>query len=111
MTYISLYLILAPLRTLTCWLAWWQVGDHSILLVQISRECTLSYLSTGISNLLRSTQAEVVLGQLSRYLASWVQSATYIYGFFNPYWKTRSFICVCKLFPFSAMNFTQAAKR
>jgi hypothetical protein len=42
------------------------------MLVQISRECTLPYLSTGISNLLQPAQAEVVLGQLSIYLASWV---------------------------------------
>ncbi len=41
------------------------------ILVQSSRECTLSYLSTGISNLLQPAQAEVVLGQLSTYLASW----------------------------------------
>jgi hypothetical protein len=42
------------------------------MLVQISWECTPSYISTGISNLLHQAQAEVVLGQLSRYLASWV---------------------------------------
>jgi hypothetical protein len=47
------------------------VGDPSVLLVQISRECTPPYLSTGISNLLQPAQAEVVLGQLSTYLASW----------------------------------------
>ncbi len=41
------------------------------MLVQISRECTPPYLSTGISNLLQLTQAEVVLGQLSSYLVSW----------------------------------------
>ncbi len=41
------------------------------LLVQISRECTPPYLSTGISNLLQPAQAEVVLGQRSTYLASW----------------------------------------
>jgi hypothetical protein len=40
--------------------------------VQISRECTPSYLSTGIPNLLQPAQAEVVLGQCSTYLASWV---------------------------------------
>ncbi len=39
--------------------------------MQISRECTPPYLSTGISNLLQPAQAEVELGQLSRYLASW----------------------------------------
>jgi hypothetical protein len=45
-----------------------------VLLVQISRECTPPYLSTGISNLLQPAQAaEVVLGQLSIYLASWVR--------------------------------------
>ncbi len=38
--------------------------------MQSSRECTQSYLSTGISNLLQPAQAEVVLGQLSTYLAS-----------------------------------------
>jgi hypothetical protein len=43
-------------------------------LVQISRECTPPYLSTGISNLLQPAQAEVVLGQLSAYLASWVST-------------------------------------
>jgi hypothetical protein len=32
---------------------------------------TLSDLTTGISNLLQPAQAEVVLGQLSTYLASW----------------------------------------
>ncbi len=37
-----------------------------------SRECTPSDLSTGISNLLQPAQAEVVLGQLSTDLASWV---------------------------------------
>jgi hypothetical protein len=42
--------------------------------VQSSRECTPSYLSTGISNLLQPAQAEVVLGQRSTYLASWVSS-------------------------------------
>ncbi len=41
-------------------------------LVQISRECTPPYLPTGISNLIQPAQAEVVLGQLSTYLASWV---------------------------------------
>ncbi len=44
----------------------------SIQLVQISRECTPSDISTGISNLLQPAQAEVMLGQLSRYLASLV---------------------------------------
>jgi hypothetical protein len=42
--------------------------------VQSSRECTPSYLSTGISNLLQPAQAEVALGQLSTYLASWEQT-------------------------------------
>jgi hypothetical protein len=41
--------------------------------VQISRECTPSYLSNGISNLLQPAQAEVVLGHPSTYLASWVE--------------------------------------
>jgi hypothetical protein len=53
-------------------LAWWQVGHPSVLLVQISWKCTPPYLSTGISNLLQPAQAEVVLGQISWYLASWV---------------------------------------
>jgi hypothetical protein len=44
------------------------------MLVQCSRECTLPYLSTGISNLLQPAQAEVVLGQRSTYLASWVMT-------------------------------------
>jgi hypothetical protein len=39
--------------------------------VQIIRECTPPYLSTGISNLLQPAQAEVVFGQHSTYLASW----------------------------------------
>jgi hypothetical protein len=39
--------------------------------VQISWDCTPPYLSTGIPNLLQPAQAEVVLGQLSTYLASW----------------------------------------
>jgi hypothetical protein len=42
------------------------------MLVQISKEWSPPYLSTGISNLLQPAQAEVVLGQLSTYLASWV---------------------------------------
>jgi hypothetical protein len=42
------------------------------MLVQISRECTPPYLFTGISNLLQPAQAEVVLGQLSTHIASWV---------------------------------------
>jgi hypothetical protein len=41
------------------------------MLVQISWECTPPYPSTGISNLLQPAQTEVVLGQLSTYLASW----------------------------------------
>ncbi len=44
------------------------------MLVQISWECTPPYLSTGISNILQPAQAEVVLGQLSTYLASWAVS-------------------------------------
>ncbi len=48
----------------------WEVGDLSVLLVHCSRECTLPYLSTGIWNLLQPAQAEVLLGQLSTYLAS-----------------------------------------
>jgi hypothetical protein len=47
-----------------------------VMLVQISRECTPPYLSTGISNLLQPAQAEVVLGQLSAYLAFWVVTYT-----------------------------------
>ncbi len=42
------------------------------MLVHISWEWTPSDLSTGIANLLQPAQAEFVLGQLSRYLASWV---------------------------------------
>jgi hypothetical protein len=42
------------------------------MLVQISWEYTPPDLSTGISNLLQPAQAEVVVGQLSMYLASWV---------------------------------------
>jgi hypothetical protein len=51
------------------------------MLVQISRECTppSPYLSTGISNLLQPAQAEVVLGQPSTYLASWVRTALVYY--------------------------------
>jgi hypothetical protein len=41
------------------------------MLAQISRECTPSYLFTGLSNLLQPAQAEAVLGQRSTYLASW----------------------------------------
>jgi hypothetical protein len=51
-------------------------GDPSVLLGHRSRECTPGYLSTGISNLLQSAQAEVVLGHLSTYLVSW--GATYV---------------------------------
>jgi hypothetical protein len=46
-------------------------GDPSVLLVQCSRECTPSDLSTGISNLLQPAQEKVVLSQLSTYLVSW----------------------------------------
>jgi hypothetical protein len=73
-----LFDILLNKYILSCWLAWWQVGDPSILLVQISRECTPPYLSTGISNLLQPAQAEVVLGQHSMYLASWVVAHNYL---------------------------------
>jgi hypothetical protein len=45
------------------------------MLVQISRECTPSYLFTGISNLLQPAQTEAVLGQLSTYFASWLTTA------------------------------------
>ncbi len=41
-----------------------------VLLVKISRECTPSP-TLGTSNLLQPAQAEVMLGQLSTYLASW----------------------------------------
>ncbi len=44
------------------------------MLVQISWECTPPYLSIGISILLQPAQAEVVLGQLSAYLASWMDT-------------------------------------
>jgi hypothetical protein len=40
--------------------------------VHCSSECTPPDLSTGISNLLQPAQAEVVLGHLSTYLASWI---------------------------------------
>ncbi len=50
------------------------VEDPSVMLVQISRECTPPYLSTGIWNQLQPAQAEVVLGQRSTYLASWVST-------------------------------------
>jgi hypothetical protein len=36
-----------------------------------------STISTGISNLLQPAQAELVLGQLSTYLASWLLSNLY----------------------------------
>jgi hypothetical protein len=52
------------------------VGDPNGLLVQSSKECTPPDLSTGISNLLRPLQAEVVLGQLSMNFASWVSTLT-----------------------------------
>ncbi len=42
--------------------------------MHISRGCTPPYLSTRISNLLQPAQAEVVLGQPSTYLASWVKT-------------------------------------
>ncbi len=48
----------------------------SVLLVQSSKECTLSDLSTGILNLLRPAQAEVMLGQLSTSFAYWVHPKT-----------------------------------
>jgi hypothetical protein len=50
------------------------------LLVQISRERTPTYLSTGISNLLQPAQAEVVLGKHSTYLASWVLTVDTLFG-------------------------------
>jgi hypothetical protein len=48
----------------------------SVMLVQISMECTPPFLSTGISNLLQPAQPEVMLGQLSTYLTSWVPALT-----------------------------------
>jgi hypothetical protein len=54
------------------------MGEYrlSVLLGHHCRECTPPYLSTGISNLLQPAQAEVVLGHLSTYLASWVPQHT-----------------------------------
>ncbi len=46
-----------------------------------SWECTPPYLSTGISNLLQPAHAEVVLGQLSMYLASPVCPHFYTYTY------------------------------
>ncbi len=66
----------------------WQVGNPSGLLVQISRECTPPYLSTGISNLLQPAQAEVVLGQRSTYLASWNPPTSYFPVFFY-FWRLK----------------------
>jgi hypothetical protein len=54
------------------------VGDPSVLLVQIGRECIPPYLSTGISNLLQPAQAEGVLGQLSMYSASWAGTVQFM---------------------------------
>jgi hypothetical protein len=68
---------------LSFWPAQWQVGNPSGLLVQISRECTPPYRLTGISNLLKPAQAEVVLGQRSTYLASWS-------GTIASYWQSTS---------------------
>jgi hypothetical protein len=60
------------------------------MLVQVSRECTPEYISTGISNLLQPAQAEVVLGHLSTYLASWlipcivsVHTVHYVYSAYD----------------------------
>ncbi len=63
-------------QVFSCWLAWWQVGNPSVMLGHSSRECTPPYLSTRISNLLQPAQAEVVLGHSSMYLASWVQTVS-----------------------------------
>jgi hypothetical protein len=46
--------------------------------VRISWECTPPYLSTGKSDLLQPVQAEVVLGQLSTYLASWIVTQAWV---------------------------------
>ncbi len=48
------------------------VGDLGVLLVHHSRECAPPYLSTRISNPLQLGQTEVVMGQSSMYLASWL---------------------------------------
>ncbi len=52
--------------------------------MQISRKCTPPYLSAGISNLLQPAQAEVMLGQLSTYLASWGRTTYQIFCRDNP---------------------------
>jgi hypothetical protein len=54
--------------------------------VQISRECTPPYLPTGISNLLQPAQAEVMLGQLSAYLASWKETYPTFVSPSSRYW-------------------------
>jgi hypothetical protein len=46
----------------------------------LTPHCTPSVLSTGISNLLQPAQAEVVLGQLSMFLASWDMTLAVQYG-------------------------------
>jgi hypothetical protein len=49
------------------------------MVVQTRGECTPAYLSTGLSNLLQPAQADVVLGQLSTYLASWVRRSKVVF--------------------------------
>jgi hypothetical protein len=61
--------------------------------VQISRECTPQYLSTGISNLLQPAQAEVVLGQCSTYLASWAVTGSAAAGM-NIAVSTVLYLCI-----------------
>jgi hypothetical protein len=55
------------------------------MLVQISWECTPPYLFTGISNLLQPAQAEVLLGQRSTYLASWVKTVLILIEYIQLY--------------------------
>jgi hypothetical protein len=55
---------------------------------------TAPHLSTGILNPLQPAQAEVVLGQLSTYLASWEKTMTSadIFHYIDPYFQYLLFI-------------------
>jgi hypothetical protein len=46
-------------------LAYWQVGDPSVQLVQRGRECTPPYICTETVNLLQPAQAEAMLADRS----------------------------------------------
>jgi hypothetical protein len=83
------------------------VEDPSVLLGHCSRECTPPYLSTGISNLLQPVQADVVLGHLSIYLASWVATPCSVHNILRLLTSTYALCSYRKDFVMSVLKIQQ----